>query len=60
MSHLQKVSYLLGALLLGISAALVLGGNEKSPRRPRRTARTLPVEQLAENLKQAWAPYHTP
>jgi hypothetical protein len=60
MSHLQKVSYLLGALLLGISAALVLGTNEKSARRLRRSARTLPVEQLAEDLKQAWAPYHTP
>jgi hypothetical protein len=58
MSHLQRVSYILGALLLGVSASLVLGRNGSVARR--RAARRLPVEQLAQNLKQAWAPYHTP
>ncbi len=52
MNHLQRVSYILGTMLLGVSA-LILWGDYNRRHRP-------PVAKLAEDLKSAWAPYHTP
>ena len=59
MSHLQRVSWILGTLLIGLSAAL-LYQREGTGRRVRRASEEVPVDKLAENLKQAWAGYHTP
>ena len=56
MNHLERVSSILGAILVGAAAWIIV-----SDRRAAR-ARALhpPVEKLAEDLKHAWAPYHTP
>lgn len=59
MSHLQRISWILGSLLIGLSATL-LYQREGAARRVRRAADNVPVDKLADNLKQAWAGYHTP
>ncbi|HTU47195.1 MAG TPA: hypothetical protein VMF91_19185 [Bryobacteraceae bacterium] len=53
MNHLERVSSILGAILVGAAAWLIV-----SERRAR--ASHPPVEKLAEDLKHAWARYHTP
>lgn len=52
MNHLERVSYILGTLLIGLAGWIVVSD--------RRARFQPPVEKLAEDLKQAWAPYHTP
>jgi uncharacterized membrane protein YccC len=56
MNHLERVSYILGTLLVGL-AGWIIFSDRKAGR-----ARALhpPVEKLAQDLKQAWAEYHTP
>ncbi len=46
---------LIGTLLLGAAIGIALA----SPKRRGRRGDTPPVEQLAETLEQAWAPYHS-
>ncbi len=58
MSHLQRISWILGTLLLGASALVVYSGDIQRARN--RRGRQVPVEQLAETLKEAWAGHHTP
>jgi hypothetical protein len=52
MNHLQRVSYILGSLLVGLAAWMIVS--------ERRTRAHPPVEKLADDLKHAWAGYHTP
>lgn len=56
MNHLERVSSLLGAILVAAAAWIIVS--------ERRTARGrashAPVEKLAADLKHAWAGYHTP
>lgn len=55
MNHLQRVSYILGSLLVGLAAWMIV-----SDRRARAFHAHPPVEKLAEDLQHAWAGYHTP
>jgi hypothetical protein len=48
-----------GLMLIGFAAVLMLR-NEASTNRRRRRGENEPVEVLAEELKDAWAEYHTP
>jgi hypothetical protein len=54
MNHLERVSYILGTLLVGL-AGWIIFSDRKSARKSH-----APVDKLAEDLKQAWASYHTP
>jgi hypothetical protein len=60
MSHLQRVSCIIGTLLLGISATLLFQKKSAALQRPVRRGKHVPVEELAEDLKHAWADRHTP
>ncbi len=63
MSHLQRISCILGAVLLGAAAVLLSQKDDagSAVRRGRRKlAGDVPVDKLAEDLKSAWAIYHTP
>lgn len=53
MNHLERVSYILGTLLIGIAGWIVLSDRRSRAAHP-------PVDKLAGALKQAWAAYHTP
>lgn len=53
MNHLQRVSSLLGALLVGFAAWIIVSDRRSRAAHP-------PVEKLAEDLKRAWAGHHTP
>jgi hypothetical protein len=57
MSHLQRVSWILGAVLLG-ACALVLRSRETA--NPNRRTDRPPVDKLAADLQQAWVGHHTP
>jgi hypothetical protein len=50
MNHLERVSCILGSLLVGLAAWMIVSGRRAHP----------PVEKLAEDLKHAWAGHHTP
>jgi hypothetical protein len=56
MNHLERVSSILGAILVGVATWIIV--------LDRRSARArvthAPVEKLADDLKHAWAGYHTP
>lgn len=54
MSHLQRVASIVGTLLVGVTAYLIV--SDRSAARRRRTQP--PVEELADELKHAWAGYH--
>ena len=56
MNHLEKVGYILGTLLVGVSAYLVVS-NKKAEARARRR-NSPPVEELAHTLQEAWSGYH--
>lgn len=56
MSHLQRVASILGTLLVGVATYLIVS-ERKASNRARRGER-LPVEELAEELKEAWSGYH--
>jgi hypothetical protein len=55
MSHLQRVASILGTLLVGVAAYLIISDRSASNRR---SAKRPQVEELAETLKQAWSGYH--
>lgn len=55
MSHLQKLGYILGSLLVGVSTYLII--SDKAAARSRRR-NTPPVTELAHNLQEAWSVYH--
>jgi hypothetical protein len=55
---LERISFIVGTLLIGITAFLVV--SERQARNQQRRGNPQPVEKLAEDLKQAWAGYHTP
>jgi hypothetical protein len=50
----ERLACWTGAILLGFGAWVMLWRKENNPRRDE------PVEVLAEELKEAWAEYHTP
>lgn len=58
MNHLERVASIVGTLLVGIAAFLIV--SERSANNRARNARHAPVEVLAEELKGAWAGYHHP
>lgn len=53
MNHLERVSYILGGLLIGLAGWIVFSDRRNRAAHP-------PVEKLAEELQHAWAGYHTP
>lgn len=53
MNHLERVSCILGTLLIGIAGWLIFSDRRNRAPHP-------PVEKLAEDLKHAWAGHHTP
>lgn len=59
MSDRERLACWMGAILIGFAAMLMLR-NEANTKRRRRRNRDEPVEVLAEELKDAWAAYHTP
>ena len=59
MSEGERVACWTGAILLGFGAWLVLS-REDDRHGQRRRNREEPVEVLAEELKDAWAEFHTP
>lgn len=56
MSHLQRVAAILGTLLVGIAAFLI--ASERSGHERSRRMKHPPVDELADDLKQAWAEHH--
>jgi hypothetical protein len=54
-SHFERLGYILGTLLVGISTYLVITG--KSRARSRRRSRPA-VTELAHELQEAWSGYH--
>jgi hypothetical protein len=55
-SHLQRIGYILGTLLIGISAYLVWNDRTSGVRSRRRSKP--PVDELAHELQDAWSGYH--
>ncbi|MBV9612083.1 MAG: hypothetical protein JO091_06405 [Acidobacteriaceae bacterium] len=55
MNHLERAASIVGTLLVGIAAFLIV--STRSAGRPRRGSEP-PVEELAQELKDAWAAYH--
>ncbi|MBV9760306.1 MAG: hypothetical protein JO340_07080 [Acidobacteriaceae bacterium] len=53
MNHLERVSSLLGALLVGLSAWIIVSNRRSRASHP-------PVDKLADDLRRAWAGHHTP
>lgn len=60
MSNLERLCCVAGVALIGMSAVL-LCNRDSQRRQTSGTGRKHqpPVEQLAENLKEAWAGHHT-
>jgi hypothetical protein len=58
MNQLTKISWILGSLLLGVSAVLMSDRSRGANAQRRREEH--PIEELAESLKQAWAGHHIP
>ena len=56
MSHLHRISSILGTLLIGVAAYLIVS-DRAAVARARRGGQP-PVEELADELKHAWAGYH--
>jgi hypothetical protein len=55
-SHLQRLGYILGTLLIGVSTFIVLNSRKQAESARRRNQR--PVTELAQDLQQAWSGYH--
>lgn len=58
MSHLQRAASIVGTLLIGIAAFLVVSDRMAGARG--RRASEPPVDELADELKEAWSEYHKP
>lgn len=56
MSHLQKLAYILGSMLVGVSTYLIVINRREVSRNRRRNSP--PVEELAHDLQDAWSGYH--
>jgi hypothetical protein len=56
-NHLERVASILGTLLIGVAAYIVIADTKA---REAREQSTPPVEELAEHLKEAWAGHHNP
>jgi hypothetical protein len=56
MNHLERVSCILGTLLVGLAGWVIVSERKAA----RNRALHPPVEKLAHDLQQAWAGYHTP
>ena len=56
MGHMHRVASILGTLLVGVSAYLMVSGRRANNRA--RRGEHQPVEELAEELKEAWSAYH--
>jgi len=54
-NHLERVASIVGSLLVGIAAYLIVS-DRAAFHRARRSRP--PVEELAEELKHAWEGYH--
>jgi hypothetical protein len=59
MSDGERVACWTGAILTGFAAWLMLSSEDRTNRQRRRDQEE-PVEVLADELKDAWAEYHTP
>lgn len=55
MNHLERAASIVGALLVGIVAYVIIS-DRTAENRARRSRP--PVEELADELKQAWSGYH--
>jgi uncharacterized protein (UPF0297 family) len=60
MSHLERAAAIVGTILIGTAAYLVVSDRRRSQSRSasRKGEQEHPVEELAEELKHAWAGYH--
>jgi hypothetical protein len=59
MSNLERAASIIGALLLGTAGYLIISDRQRSAgNQSTRRQQEQPVEELAEELKQAWAGYH--
>ncbi len=62
MSHLERVASIIGTILMGTAAYIIISDRQEDrsagSRNRRRWQQEHPVEELAEELKQAWAGYH--
>jgi len=54
----ERLAWITGTILIGF--AMLTMWREGGANRRRRRNRDAPVEVLAEELKDAWAEYHTP
>lgn len=55
MNHLERVASIVGTLLIGISAYLLV--SDRTARENERR-RSKPIEKLEADLREAWAGYH--
>ncbi len=55
-SHLHRVASIVGTLLVGVAAYLIVA--DRTARARARRHGQPPVEELADELKHAWAGYH--
>ena len=60
MSHLERAASLIGTILIGTAAYLIIADRQRNQSRSalRKGEQEQPVEELAEELKQAWSGYH--
>lgn len=62
-SDYKRIAFFGSGLLAGIAAFLIAAGkrsSESAEGRRQRRGNQPPVEELAEELKHAWAEHHTP
>ena len=61
MSHLERVASIVGTILIGTAAYIVISDRQENrsakSRNKRHWQQEHPVEELAEELKQAWSGY---
>ncbi len=60
MSDGERVACVTGLVLIGMGVTLMRWDEEGRYRGFRRRSQEPPVEELAEELKQAWGEFHTP
>jgi hypothetical protein len=56
MAVVDRAATIMGSMLLGIAVFVIIAGRISRPA----NRRNVPVEKLAEDLKQAWAEHHNP
>jgi hypothetical protein len=56
MNHIERISSILGAILVGLATWIIVSDRRVA----RARASHPPVEKLVEDLKHAWAGHHTP